>query len=123
MNLYFYFFAVSLECVNVCNSWRGDGNGRYDCNHLSCASKAPRVLTGFLASTAHPHQYFLLNGRNGRRNQFNFVSFCSFLGIFGISYFATLVSAFDFYLNKYYTISEAEKLGQIIMTRIMLISV
>lgn len=73
--------SVSLECVNVCNSWRGDGNGRYDCNHLSCASKAPRVLTGFLASTAHPHQYFLLNGRNGRRNQFNFA--CEAFSIVG----------------------------------------
>lgn len=73
-----FLFAVSLECVNVCNLWRGDGNGRYDCSLLSCAWKAPRVLTGFLATTAHPHQYSLLNGPNGRRNRYNFVSFCSF---------------------------------------------
>ncbi|KAJ1412596.1 TGS-like [Sesbania bispinosa] len=65
--------SVSLECVNVCNLWRGDGSGRYDCSLLSCAWKAPRVLTGFLASTAHPHHSSsTLNGRNGRRNRYNF---------------------------------------------------
>ncbi|XP_061365515.1 putative GTP diphosphokinase RSH1, chloroplastic isoform X2 [Gastrolobium bilobum] len=68
--------SVSLECVNVCKLWRGDGSGRYDCSLLSCAWKAPRVLTGFLASTAHPHQCSSLsNWRNGRRNRYNFVSF------------------------------------------------
>ncbi|KAE9593796.1 hypothetical protein Lal_00036502 [Lupinus albus] len=65
--------SVSLECVNVCKLWRGDGSGSYDCSLLSCAWKAPRVLTGFLASTAHPDQCSsLLNGRNGRRNRYNF---------------------------------------------------
>ncbi|XP_061365514.1 putative GTP diphosphokinase RSH1, chloroplastic isoform X1 [Gastrolobium bilobum] len=65
--------SVSLECVNVCKLWRGDGSGRYDCSLLSCAWKAPRVLTGFLASTAHPHQCSSLsNWRNGRRNRYNF---------------------------------------------------
>ncbi|XP_045796946.1 putative GTP diphosphokinase RSH1, chloroplastic isoform X1 [Trifolium pratense] len=71
--------SVSLECVNVCNFWRGDGNGRYDCNFLSCASKAPRVLTGFLATTAHPH--YLLNAPNGRRNRYNFA--CEAFSIVG----------------------------------------
>ena len=71
--------AVSLECVNACKLWRGDGNGRFDCSLLSSAWKAPRVLTGFLASTAHPHQCSdLSNGRNGRRNRYNFVSFLCF---------------------------------------------
>ncbi|KAK7337484.1 hypothetical protein VNO77_18060 [Canavalia gladiata] len=65
--------SVSLECVNACKLWRGDGSGRFDCSLLSCAWKAPRVLTGFLASTAHPHQCsYLSNGRNGRRNRYNF---------------------------------------------------
>ncbi|KAG4916650.1 hypothetical protein JHK87_054207 [Glycine soja] len=65
--------SVSLECVNACKPWRGDGNVRFDCSLLSCAWKAPRALTGFLASTAHPHQCSnLSNGRNGRRNRYNF---------------------------------------------------
>ncbi|WJX79805.1 Putative GTP diphosphokinase rsh1, chloroplastic [Trifolium repens] len=71
--------SVSLECVNVCNLWRGDGNGRYACNFLSCASKAPRVLTGFLATTAHPH--YLFNAPNGRRNRYNFA--CEAFSIVG----------------------------------------
>ena len=71
--------AVSLECVNACKPWRGDGNVRFDCSLLSCAWKAPRALTGFLASTAHPHQCSnLSNGRNGRRTRYNFVSFLCF---------------------------------------------
>lgn len=47
---------MSVECVNVCKLAKGDVGGRYDCNALSCAWKAPRVLSGFLASTAHPPQ-------------------------------------------------------------------
>ncbi|KAI9080253.1 hypothetical protein K1719_037647 [Acacia pycnantha] len=64
--------SVSLECVNACKFFRGEGSGRYDCSVLSCASKAPRVLTGYLASTAHPQQSSLSCGRNGRRNRYNF---------------------------------------------------
>ncbi|KAG6384587.1 hypothetical protein SASPL_155589 [Salvia splendens] len=56
---------VSIECVNVCKLQNGDVAGRFDCSMLSCASKAPRVLTGFLASTAHPPQP---SGRIVRRN-------------------------------------------------------
>ncbi|CAB4291861.1 unnamed protein product [Prunus armeniaca] len=64
--------SVSLECVNVCKLSKGDGSGRYDCSVLSCAWKAPRVLTGFLASTAHPPQCsWLPYARNGRRNRIN----------------------------------------------------
>lgn len=58
--------AVSVECVNVCKLWKGDGSGKYDCSMISCASKAPRVLTGFLASTAHPPQ---APGRVIKRNR------------------------------------------------------
>lgn len=47
---------MSIECVNICKVWKGDVSGKYDCSILSCASKAPRVLSGFLASTAHPPQ-------------------------------------------------------------------
>ncbi|XP_068663177.1 putative GTP diphosphokinase RSH1, chloroplastic [Aristolochia californica] len=43
--------SVSVECVNLCKLSKGDGTGRFECNSLSCAWKAPRVLTGFLAST------------------------------------------------------------------------
>nr|XP_027127431.1 putative GTP diphosphokinase RSH1, chloroplastic [Coffea arabica] len=47
--------SVPVECVNVCKLWKGsDVSGRYECSVLSCAWKAPRALTGFLASTAHP---------------------------------------------------------------------
>lgn len=44
--------AVSVECVNICKFRKGEG-GKYDCSVTSCASKAPRALTGFLATTAH----------------------------------------------------------------------
>ncbi|KAG8663548.1 putative GTP diphosphokinase RSH1, chloroplastic isoform X1 [Manihot esculenta] len=72
--------SVSLECVNVCKLSKGDGSGRYDCSVLSCAWKAPRILTGFLASTAHsPQSSSFLSGRNGRRNQFK--SKCEVLDI------------------------------------------
>ncbi|KAI3460786.1 hypothetical protein Pfo_017449 [Paulownia fortunei] len=57
--------SVSVECVNICKFWKGDVSGKYDYGMLSCASKAPRVLTGFLASTAHPPQAC---GRIMRRN-------------------------------------------------------
>lgn len=83
------FWAVSIECVNICKLWKGDVAGRFDCSMLSCASKAPRVLTGFLASTAHPPQ---TSGRTVRRNSIRCVSKtwgCYFNGIsviFMISY-------------------------------------
>ncbi|KZV21563.1 hypothetical protein F511_11056 [Dorcoceras hygrometricum] len=58
--------AVSVECVNVCKFWKGDVSGKYDCSMLSCASKTPRTLTGFLASTAHPPQ---ASGKIVKRNR------------------------------------------------------
>lgn len=81
-DLFVYCFLVSLECVNICKLPKGDGNGRYDCNILSCAWKAPRVLTGFLASTAHPPTCSLLScARNGRRTRINLVSSLNCLGL------------------------------------------
>ncbi|KVH94525.1 Beta-grasp domain-containing protein [Cynara cardunculus var. scolymus] len=47
------FLSVSVECVNLSKYSKGDGSGRYDCSPISCAWKAPRALTGLLASTAH----------------------------------------------------------------------
>ncbi|PIA44303.1 hypothetical protein AQUCO_01700125v1 [Aquilegia coerulea] len=49
--------SVSIECLNLCKLAKGDGNGhgKYECSVLSCAWKAPRALTGFLASTTHAH--------------------------------------------------------------------
>ncbi|MQM05246.1 hypothetical protein Taro_038054 [Colocasia esculenta] len=71
--------SVSVECVNVCKLSNGDGaGGRYECSVLSCAWKAPRVLTGSLASTTQPHcpsrdgrvgGRNLLGRANPRRNQ------------------------------------------------------
>ncbi|GLU16814.1 hypothetical protein SLE2022_332280 [Rubroshorea leprosula] len=62
--------SVSVECVSICKLPKGEGNGRYDCSVLSCAWKAPRVLTGFLASTAHPPQCSsFVYRRCGRRNR------------------------------------------------------
>ncbi|KAI3829569.1 hypothetical protein L1987_03695 [Smallanthus sonchifolius] len=53
---------VPVECVSICKFSKGDGSGRYDCSVVSCAWKAPRVLTGFLATTAHSS--VLLHGQN-----------------------------------------------------------
>ncbi|KAK2649542.1 hypothetical protein Ddye_017031 [Dipteronia dyeriana] len=63
--------SVSVECVNICKLSKSDGSGRYyDCSVLSCAWKAPRALTGFLASTAHPpHCSSLSCSPNARRNR------------------------------------------------------
>ncbi|KAL6978357.1 putative GTP diphosphokinase rsh1, chloroplastic [Sarracenia purpurea var. burkii] len=62
--------SVSVECVNICKFSIGDGSGRYDCSVLSCAWKAPRALTGFLASTAQPTQSSTsFYGRTWRRNR------------------------------------------------------
>ncbi|XP_070044027.1 putative GTP diphosphokinase RSH1, chloroplastic isoform X3 [Nicotiana tomentosiformis] len=62
--------SVSIECVNICKSWKGDVSGRFDCSVLSCAWKAPRALTGFLASTTHPSRCSSTPyGRYGRRNR------------------------------------------------------
>lgn len=40
--------------MNLCKVLKGEGAGRYECSVLSCAWKAPRVLTGSLASTPLP---------------------------------------------------------------------
>nr|AAC28177.1 T2H3.10 [Arabidopsis thaliana] len=67
--------SVSVECVNICNLTKGDGNARSDCSALSCAWKAPRALTGFLASTAHPPVCSVYScGRNGRKSRMKAVS-------------------------------------------------
>ncbi|KAI4349689.1 hypothetical protein L6164_010251 [Bauhinia variegata] len=72
--------SIPLECVNLCKLSRGDGSGRYDCSVISCAWKVPRVLTGFLASTAHSPQCPSLSyGRNGRRNRCKFVGMSIFV--------------------------------------------
>lgn len=60
---------------------KGDMSGTYDCIRLSCASKASRALTGFLASSAHPLQ---ARGRVVRRNRLRYVSN---LSRFCISYY------------------------------------
>ncbi|PKA58414.1 hypothetical protein AXF42_Ash013920 [Apostasia shenzhenica] len=46
--------SVSVECVSLCTFSKGETSGRYECSVLSCAWKAPRVLTGSLASTPLP---------------------------------------------------------------------
>ncbi|XP_016711896.2 putative GTP diphosphokinase RSH1, chloroplastic isoform X2 [Gossypium hirsutum] len=67
----FCFFLIRfLECVNICKLTKAEGSGRFDCSVLSCASKAPRVLTGFLASTANPsHSSSFAEARHRRRNR------------------------------------------------------
>lgn len=62
--------SVSVECVNICKLWKGHVSGRYDCSVLPCAGKAPRALTGFLASTAHPPLPLHQHRRNGRSSRF-----------------------------------------------------
>ncbi|KAL8224820.1 hypothetical protein R6Q57_017377 [Mikania cordata] len=57
--------SVSLERVKICKHPKGDGSGRYDCSPFTCAWKAPRALTGLLASTAHSSP--LHHGRSERK--------------------------------------------------------
>lgn len=45
------FLSVSVEAVNVCKVIKLDTGSRSECSILSCAWKAPRVLSGSLAST------------------------------------------------------------------------
>lgn len=71
--------SVFVECVSICKFPKGDGGGgggggRYDCSVISCAWKAPRALTGFLASTAHPHQ--CSSPQYGRIGRCNHVTRC-----------------------------------------------
>ncbi|KAF3322760.1 putative GTP diphosphokinase RSH1 [Carex littledalei] len=51
--------SVTPECVNLCKVSPKKGESRdrswYQCSVLSCAWKAPRVLTGSLASTTQPY--------------------------------------------------------------------
>ncbi|CAA7398414.1 unnamed protein product [Spirodela intermedia] len=59
--------SVSVECLKVRRLSSGNGGGgRYECSVISCAWKAPRTLTGFLASTTQP-QCSPLDGRVGGR--------------------------------------------------------
>lgn len=74
-------FVVSVECVSLCNFSKGNGSGRHDCSVFSCAWKAPRALTGSLASTAHSSQYSSwASGPTARRIQLQSVSIVSFAG-------------------------------------------
>ncbi|GAV56993.1 TGS domain-containing protein/RelA_SpoT domain-containing protein/HD_4 domain-containing protein [Cephalotus follicularis] len=63
--------SVPVECVNICKLLsKGEGSSikYYECSVLSCAWKAPRVLSGFLATTAHPPPQSY--APNGSRNRF-----------------------------------------------------
>ncbi|GMH20451.1 hypothetical protein Nepgr_022292 [Nepenthes gracilis] len=66
--------SVSVECVSICRLWGGDGSWRYDCNVLSCAWKAPRTLTGSLASTTQslPSSLFSSRRITRRSNRFEY---------------------------------------------------
>lgn len=72
--------SVSVECVNLCKLSKGDGVGKYECSVMSCAWKAPRVFTGFLATTtaAHTHSCFLGLTRCKSRAKFS-CERCGFL--------------------------------------------
>ncbi|XP_008789906.1 putative GTP diphosphokinase RSH1, chloroplastic [Phoenix dactylifera] len=64
--------SVSLESLNLCKLSKGEGSGsgRYECSVLSCAWKAPRSLTGSLASTPFPQcSLYLQEGQGGRRRR------------------------------------------------------
>ncbi|KAK9756918.1 hypothetical protein RND81_01G129700 [Saponaria officinalis] len=64
--------SVSVECVSVCklNTWGGEGGG--DCSMLSCAWKAPRVLTGSLASTTQSSSSSLFSSSRQRVNCYSY---------------------------------------------------
>ncbi|KAF6174546.1 hypothetical protein GIB67_017129 [Kingdonia uniflora] len=64
--------SVSTECASLCKLSKGDGV--YECSVLSCAWKAPRVLSGFFASTPQSQSSLCVGGRSGRRNEVK--SFC-----------------------------------------------
>ncbi|VFQ73888.1 unnamed protein product [Cuscuta campestris] len=69
--------SVLVECGNMYRAWNGDVSGRLNCGVLSCASKAPRALTGYLASTAHPPQLSIGSyGRAGKQSSIG----CSGIG-------------------------------------------
>ncbi|XP_010938372.1 putative GTP diphosphokinase RSH1, chloroplastic isoform X1 [Elaeis guineensis] len=59
----------SVESLNLCKFSKGEGSGsgRYECSVLSCAWKAPRALTGSLASTPFPQ--FSLHLQEGQRSR------------------------------------------------------
>ncbi|CAN6468706.1 unnamed protein product [Victoria cruziana] len=61
-------FSVLMECMNRCKLVHQDVGGRWECSALSCAWKAPRVLSGFLASTTQPHSSPSHSCRTERRN-------------------------------------------------------
>ncbi|KAG0501084.1 hypothetical protein HPP92_001156 [Vanilla planifolia] len=46
--------TVPVECVSLCALSKVESGGKYECSVQSCAWKAPRVLTGSLASTPLP---------------------------------------------------------------------
>ncbi|XP_020086228.1 putative GTP diphosphokinase RSH1, chloroplastic isoform X3 [Ananas comosus] len=61
--------SVFVESVNRCKLPKGEGSGgRYECSVLSCAWKAPRALTGSLASTAHCSSHHHDSPARGRRS-------------------------------------------------------
>lgn len=61
--------SVFVESVNRCKLPKGEGSGvRYECSVLSCAWKAPRALTGSLASTAHCSSHHHDGPARGRRS-------------------------------------------------------
>lgn len=73
---------MSIECVNICKFWKGDVSGKYDCSMLLSAAKAPRALTGFLASTTCPQS----SETSVRRNSIACVSICFEILFTGIYY-------------------------------------
>ncbi|GAB2281768.1 Putative GTP diphosphokinase rsh1, chloroplastic [Dionaea muscipula] len=74
--------AVSVECVSICHLSRGGGSGagggmaswRHDCSAISCAWKAPRALTGSLATTTQTSScscsFFYRKNRRRDRSMF-----------------------------------------------------
>ncbi|XP_057846427.1 putative GTP diphosphokinase RSH1, chloroplastic isoform X3 [Cryptomeria japonica] len=65
--------SVSLEAVNVCKVIKVDGGNRSECNILSCAWKAPRILSGSFASTTQRR----LKGRNNSHQYVGYKVVCT----------------------------------------------
>ncbi|XP_021763215.1 putative GTP diphosphokinase RSH1, chloroplastic [Chenopodium quinoa] len=66
--------SISVECVSVCKLklWRGEGsNGRFYCSVVSCAWKAPRALTGSLASTTQSSSSLSSSSSPNSNGRFN----------------------------------------------------
>ncbi|KAF3777572.1 putative GTP diphosphokinase [Nymphaea thermarum] len=90
--------SVLMECMSRCTLVNQDVSGRWECSALSCAWKAPRVLSGFLASTTQPHSSTFHSCRAETRNSKRHGRYtpwnCEIACIQGLGFLESVDSAF-----------------------------